>query len=98
MPSTRPAMSTSTIRADEGSMRRNSDRKVLRTNTAIAPAISTPVGPAPTNTNVSNSRWRLGSSSASACSNARENLVSDGDRVGKALQARHNLANSLPPK
>ena len=69
-PRTRGARSTSTIRADAGSMRRNSDRSVLRTRMAIAPAISTPVGPAPTRTNVSRSRWRLGSSSASACSNA----------------------------
>ncbi len=56
VPSGRGPASTSTIRADDGSMRRNSDLNVLRTRSAIAPAISTPVGPAPTKTNVSRSR------------------------------------------
>ena len=46
---TRGAISTtSTIRADAGSIRRNSDFIEPRTSTAMAPAISTPVGPAPT--------------------------------------------------
>src|SRR5882672_11977896 len=63
-------MSTRTIRAEAGSIRRNSDFSVLRTNRAIALAISTPVGPAPTKTNVNRSRWWFGSSSASASSNA----------------------------
>ena len=35
-------MSTRTIRADVGSIRRNSDRSVVRTSPATAPAISTP--------------------------------------------------------
>ena len=34
--------------------------RVVRTSTARAPAISTPVGPAPTRMKVSRSRWRLG--------------------------------------
>ena len=70
VPRTRGAMSARTIRARVGSMRRNSDWSMLRTRIASAPAISTPVGPAPTSTNVNRSRWRFGSSSASACSNA----------------------------
>ena len=41
VPSTRLPRSTSTIRANVGSMRRNSDRRVLLTRTAMAPAIST---------------------------------------------------------
>jgi len=51
------------MRAESGSIRLNSERRVVRTNTASAAAISTPVGPAPTKTKVSRSRCRLGSSS-----------------------------------
>ena len=42
------AISTSTILAEAGSIRRKSDFSVVRTRIARALAISTPVGPAPT--------------------------------------------------
>ena len=45
-------MSTRMMCADFGSIRRKFFRNVVRTMTAIALAISTPVGPAPTMTNV----------------------------------------------
>ena len=65
----RPA-STSTMRARAVSMARNSSRSVCRAISASVPASSTPVGPPPTSTNVSSSRWRAGSVSRSARSNA----------------------------
>ena len=62
--------STRMIRADLGSTRRKSCFSVLSIMTAIALAISTPVGPAPTRTNVNRCRCNMGSSSASAISKA----------------------------
>ena len=97
-PSTRGAMSSRMIRADSGWMRRNSDLSVLRTSTAIAPAISTPVGPAPTRTKVRRSRWRAGSSSASACSNACRILFRIATASARFFSPGANFANSLWPK
>ena len=54
--STRSAASTSRMRAVRGSIARKSRRSVSRASSAIWPAISTPVGPAPTTTNVSQVR------------------------------------------
>ena len=68
--STRSAASTSRIRAVRGSTARKSLRKVSRASSAICPAISTPVGPAPTTTNVSHAARRSASSSVSAASKA----------------------------
>ncbi len=67
---TRSAVSTSRTRALRESTARKSRRRVSRASSAIWPAISTPVGPAPTTTNVSHSSRRSGSRSSSAASNA----------------------------
>ncbi len=56
--STCPAASTSSTRALSEEMARKSRLRVRRDSSAIWPAISTPVGPAPTTTNVS--RWSVG--------------------------------------
>jgi hypothetical protein len=50
---TRSAASSRRIRLVEGAMLRNSPRSVRLASSAICPAISTPVGPAPTTTKVS---------------------------------------------
>ena len=68
--STRSAASTSSTRAVRVSTLRKSLRSVSFASSAIWPAISTPVGPAPTTTNVSQLRRRSGSGSASAASKA----------------------------
>ena len=68
--STRSAASTSRMRPLPGSAERKSPRSVSRASSAIWPAISTPVGPAPTTTNVSHSPRRSGSRSSSAASKA----------------------------
>src|SRR5205823_4868866 len=81
-----------------GPIRRNSERSVLRTNAPIAAASSTPVGPAPTSTNVSRSRWRLGSSSASACSKARSILFRIATASARLFSPGANRANSSCPK
>ncbi len=52
---------------------RKSARKVWRLISAIAPAISTPVGPAPTIAKVRAACRAAASVSISACSNARRN-------------------------
>jgi hypothetical protein len=67
--STRSSASTSRMRAVRGSMLRKSPR-TSRAISAIWPAISTPVGPAPTTTKVSSSAWSAGSGSSSAASKA----------------------------
>jgi hypothetical protein len=56
----------SNICASDGLMRRNSWRMLCRAISAIAPAISTPVGPPPTITKVSSDRRRSASVSRSA--------------------------------
>ena len=81
--STRSAASTSTIRAERGSIVRNSRLSVSRASSAICPAISTPVGPAPTTTNVSQAARRAESGSASAASNALSNRL----RATRALSS-----------
>ena len=67
--STRSAPSTSSTRALAVSARRKS-RTLSWAISAICPAISTPVGPAPTTTNVSHARRRSASGSHSAASSA----------------------------
>ena len=73
--STRSAASTSRMRAVRGSTLRKSRRSVSRASSAIWPAISTPVGPAPTTTNVSQASRRPRSGSASAASKALRRRV-----------------------
>ena len=70
LPSTRSAVSTSRIRPVLGSIALKSPRRVSRAISAIWPAISTPVGPAPTTTKVSQPVRRAGSGSSSAPSKA----------------------------
>ena len=67
---TRSAASTSRMRAVRGSIARKSCRRVSRASSPIWPAISTPVGPAPTTTKVSHAARSAGSGSPSAASNA----------------------------
>ena len=62
--------STSSTRAARGSIVRKSRRSVSRAISAIWPAISTPVGPAPTMANVSHAARAAGSCSSSAASKA----------------------------
>ena len=57
---TRSAVSTRRMRAERVSAARKSRRSVSRAISAIWPASSTPVGPAPTTTNVSQAARRLG--------------------------------------
>ena len=68
------AASTRIIRAEVGSILRKSDARALWASSAIAPDISTPVGPAPTKTNVISARCISRSGSISAASNARRIL------------------------
>ena len=67
---TRSTASTSRMRAVRGSTLRKSRRSVSRASSPICPAISTPVGPAPTTTNVSHASRACASVSHSAASNA----------------------------
>ena len=67
--STRGPPSIKMIRACAGSIERKSWRSVRCAISAIAPATSTPVGPPPTITNVSQAR-RCAGSTRSATSNA----------------------------
>ena len=91
--STRSAASTSRMRALRGSMSRKSRRSVSRASSAIWPAISTPVGPAPTTTNVSQA------SRSAACGvdlgglEGGEEAAADGER---ALERLH-LGAVRPP-
>ena len=62
--------SNSSTRALPGSIRWKSLRRTSLESSAIWPAISTPVGPPPTTTNVSHARLASGSSSSAAISNA----------------------------
>ena len=64
------APSTRTTRALVGSMLRNSPLRVLEASSRICPAISTPVGPAPTTTKVRRRSTTAGSVACSACSKA----------------------------
>ena len=69
-PSTASAASMRTTRAVRGSMLRKSPGSARRASSAIWPAISTPVGPAPTTAKVSRRSTWSGSSDSSASSNA----------------------------
>ena len=81
--STRSKVSINTTRDWRESMERKSSRSVPRASSAIWPAISTPVGPAPTTTNVSSARRLTGSGSVSASSNAFRRRA----RVASALSS-----------
>ena len=75
-------------RAALGSMVRNSSRRPCRASSAIAPASSTPVGPAPTRTKV-NSRRRSSSIVASlGLFEGRKNAAAHRGRVFNLLEAR----------
>ena len=65
-----PRASSSTIRALAGSKRRKLARSARRESSAICPASSTPVGPAPTIANVSHGSRAASSGSSSAISKA----------------------------
>jgi len=69
--STRGADWTRMTRVESGSIARYSWSSPVRASSANAPASSTPVGPPPTTTKVSQASRLVGSSSLSACSNAR---------------------------
>ena len=71
------------MRAAAGSMRRNCPRSVTRESSAIWPAISTPVGPAPTTTKVSSFCRSSGESATSAFSKAEK------------MRARSSRASSM---
>ena len=81
--STRSSASTRMTRAVRGSMARKSPCSVSRASSPIWPAISTPVGPAPTTTNVISVARASGSLSISAASNARR----IGERTSMALSS-----------
>ena len=83
LPSTRSAASTSTIRPVLGSAERKLPRRLSRASSAIWPAISTPVGPAPTTTNESQDPRSSGSGAISAASNA----LRIAERVTSALSS-----------
>ena len=68
------------------SMCRKSRRRAYRRISATAPAISTPVGPPPTMTNVRKACRRTGSVSRSACSNARSTRRRISNASSKALE------------
>ena len=80
-------------------LERKSRRSVSRASSAICPAISTPVGPAPTTTKVSQLRRRAGSGSISAASNAPRIAAADVERALERLQlGRVRRAHSSWPK
>ena len=77
---TRSAASSRMTRLVEGAMLRNSPRRVRLASSAICPAISTPVGPAPTTTNVS----ALATCAAVPASSARSKAVKIRPRSSRA--------------
>ena len=84
---TRSAPSSSRMRADPGSIERKSRRRVSRAISPIWPASSTPVGPAPTTTNVSHAARRSGSVVGLGGLERGEDAAPDLDRVLEALEA-----------
>src|SRR5262249_42847777 len=90
--STRSPASTRRIRPVVGSAERKSRRRLSRASSAIWPAISTPVGPAPTTTNESQDERSSGSGAISAASKA----LRIAERVTRALSSDlTSCANSL---
>jgi hypothetical protein len=71
---------------------------VLRASSAIWPAISTPVGPAPTTTKVSSSSMSCSSSESSASSKAPKILPRSSSASSMLFMPGANLANSPCPK
>jgi len=88
------AASIKTIRAEVGSIRRNSERNDVRTKIASAAAISTPVGPAPTKNEGQQIAVKIDIFFASACFKRAQDLVSNTDGIGQAFQSRSKLSNS----
>ena len=82
---TRSSASTSRMRALAGSMVRKSPR-MSRAISAIWPAISTPVGPAPTTTKVSSSAWSARVGLELGGLEGLEDLPADGERALQRLE------------
>ena len=74
--------------ASRVSMWRKSRASEKRAISAIAPAISTPVGPPPTTTKVISALRRAGSGSRSASSNDDQDAAADVERILQGLQTR----------
>ena len=89
--STAGAASSRITRALVESMCRNAPLSVWSASSAICPAISTPVGPAPTTTNVSSFSRRSGSLDRSACSNAPRMRPRSSSASSIDLHARREL-------
>ena len=83
--------STSRTRDARVSIERKSRRSVSCASSAIWPAISTPVGPPPTTTNVSHACRRSSSGSTSAASNARQDPSPDVERAFERFQLGREL-------
>ena len=81
-----------------GSIARKSRRSVSRASSAIWPAISTPVGPAPTTTNVSQARAALGVGLELGRLERAEDPAADVERALERLHLRRHLAHSSWPK
>ncbi len=92
-----PASSSST-RASAGSMCRKFRRSERRDSSASCPASSTPVGPAPTTTNVSQRRRATGSLSCSAISKAPKILPLSSSAWSIVFIPGASTANSGCPK
>ena len=92
------AASSSTIRASAGSMRRKLWRSEWRDSSASCPASSTPVGPAPTMTNVRKRRRETGSGSRSAISNAPRTRPRSSSASSIVFIPGASCANSGCPK
>ena len=95
---TRGPASTRITRAVRGSMRRKSRASVCRAISANAPAISTPVGPPPTTTNVSQLPHGLAVGLALGLLERDQDAPADLERVLEALQPRRERAHSSWPK
>ena len=89
-------MSIRTIRAEVGSMRRNSDRSVLLTRIASAPAISTPRGTGAHQHERQQIAVTFRVFFRLCLLEGSQNLVSNRDRVGKAREPRSKPCEFVP--
>src|SRR5919204_346906 len=96
--SMRSAASTSSTRPCRGSIERKSRRSVSRASSAIWPAISTPVGPAPTTTNVSHASRASALGSASAASKAARRRLRTASALSSDLTSAAYVRHSPWPK
>ena len=92
--SSRGPASTRMTRAERGSMVRKSAASALRASSAIAPAISTPVGPPPTTTKVSRRRALGGVALGLGALERQQDLAAQERRVVDLLEARARGAPS----